>query len=57
MVIRPRLGNAGKSVSERVQEMGYDRITDVREVREGEQRVGWEGTVWRWNNPACRVRR
>ncbi len=50
----------------RVRALGYDRFSDVRRILEQERDptgktyevlVGWEGIGWRWNDPACRIRR
>jgi len=62
---RPGRGGSHRStLYDRVRQLGYDRITDVRRVTElrgspgsrTEYLVGWEGVVWRWNNAACRRR-
>lgn len=56
-----------ESLYDMIRQMGYDRITDVREITEvwrsqpggvlQTRLVGWEGIVWRWNDPACRMGR
>lgn len=60
---RNRLG--GRSRSDQLRARGYDRFTDVQPITRTyrdsngtlhSEVVGWEGTAWRWNDPACRMR-
>jgi len=63
-IARSRLGRP--TLREKARARGYDRITDVRAIVETyrtssgtlqEYVVGWDAIAWRWNDPACRLRR